>query len=360
MKKNQLTAILISLILLGFGVWLVLRTPDAVSEAERRNLTQLPKLTWSALADGSYMTDLESYALDQFPMRDRFRTLHSATQLYLFGMRDVNGIYLYGDGIYKMEYPLSEKGVQRSIQKLTELYETYLTDGNVYMAIVPDKNYYAALKSGHLSIDYETLFARITQGLPFATQIDLTGLLSEEDYYRTDTHWRQNRILPVAEHIASAMNVPWENAYVSEEFFPFYGVLYGQSALPAEADAIVYLTNETLENLAVYNLEIDAEQPVYNLASAEGMDSYDLFLSGAAALQIIENGSALTERELIVFRDSFGSSLVPLLIGSYSKITVVDTRYIMPELLGEYIEFADQDVLFLYSTLILNTGYTFR
>ena len=33
---------------------------------------------------------------------------------------------------------------------------------------------------------------------------------------------------------------------------------------------------------------------------------------------------------------------------------LIDIRYISSKLLGEYIEFNDQDVLFLYSTLVLN------
>ena len=65
-------------------------------------------------------------------------------------------------------------------------------------------------------------------------------------------------------------------------------------------------------------------------------------------------------RELIVFRDSYGSSLIPLLVTGYSKVTVVDTRYISPKLLNQYIEFKDQDVLFMYSTLIINNSTTLK
>ena len=66
----------------------------------------------------------------------------------------------------------------------------------------------------------------------------------------------------------------------------------------------------------------------------------------------IENHSALQKRELVVFRDSFGSSLVPLLLEGYSKITVVDIRYISPQILGEYVDFTNCDVLFIFNTLI--------
>ena len=41
-----------------------------------------------------------------------------------------------------------------------------------------------------------------------------------------------------------------------------------------------------------------------------------------------------------------------------SKITLVDIRYISPAYLGRFIEFDGQDVLFLYSTLVLNNSDT--
>ena len=54
---------------------------------------------------------------------------------------------------------------------------------------------------------------------------------------------------------------------------------------------------------------------------------------------IIYNNLASSDDELIVFRDSYGSSLVPLLISSYKKIIVIDTRYISSNILDNYVEF---------------------
>ena len=74
----------------------------------------------------------------------------------------------------------------------------------------------------------------------------------------------------------------------------------------------------------------------------------------------IENPDYNGTKELIVFRYSYGSSLIPLLVTGYSKVRVVDTRYISPKLLNQYIEFKDQDVLFMYSTLIINNSTTLK
>ena len=60
------------------------------------------------------------------------------------------------------------------------------------------------------------------------------------------------------------------------------------------------------------------------------------------------------KKELILFRDSFGSSIAPLLAEGYSKVTLVDIRYIRWERLEQFVDFKDKDVLFLYSTALLN------
>ena len=75
---------------------------------------------------------------------------------------------------------------------------------------------------------------------------------------------------------------------------------------------------------------------------------------------VLENPNGPAGRELVLFRDSFGSSLAPLLAASYSKITLVDLRYMDSSLLGDYVTFSHQDVLFLYSTLLLNSSQSLR
>lgn len=46
---------------------------------ERRKLTQRPKFSLDTMSDGSFMTEFEKYTLDQFPLRDQFRTLKAYT-----------------------------------------------------------------------------------------------------------------------------------------------------------------------------------------------------------------------------------------------------------------------------------------
>ena len=45
-----------------------------------------------------------------------------------------------------------------------------------------------------------------------------------------------------------------------------------------------------------------------------------------------------------------------LSVPSYKKITLIDLRYINSNLLTEYIEFNNQDILFLYNSTIINNS----
>ena len=44
----------------------------------------------------------------------------------------------------------------------------------------------------------------------------------------------------------------------------------------------------------------------------------------------------------------------------YKTVTLVDIRYLQSNMLGRYLTFEGQDVLFLYSTLVLNNSSTIK
>ena len=85
-----------------------------------------------------------------------------------------------------------------------------------------------------------------------------------------------------------------------------------------------------------------------------GNDLYEMYLSGNQPLLRIDNSNAATDKELIIFRDSFGSSIAPLLVKDYASVTLVDLRLTDYKVLENYITFKGQDVLFLYNTQVLN------
>ena len=231
-------------------------------------------------------------------------------------------------------------------------------NNNVYLNIVPDKNYF--VNKDNLKLDYNKMEDMLKADLTFAEYIKINDLLELSDYYKTDTHWKQENILKIAEKIANQMNANISKDYETIKITDFKGVYSGQFPISSENDEIKVLTNDTLKRCKVYNYETKEYSGIYNLKKINSLDKYDVYLSGATPMLTIENPDYNGTKELIVFRDSYGSSLIPLLVTGYSKVTVVDTRYISPKLLNQYIEFKDQDVLFMYSTLIINNSTTLK
>jgi len=336
---------------------------DAASDSERRELAQFPEISSEKLLDGSFMTDFEDYTLDQFPLRDSFRKLKAGVHYYVLGQRDNNGIYLSDGYAAKLEYPLNEKSLTHALQVFGNLREKYLQDSKIYAAVVPDKNFYLADKLGYPSLDYGKLLQTVQQGMSYAQYVDLTDCLTIEDYYHTDTHWRQERLLAAAQKLCNAMEI---DAPKAEDYRPnkaekpFYGVYYGQAALPMEPDELYMMESDLLDGCKVFNYETNAYTDIYDLQKLEGKDLYEVYLSGPVSLLRIENPNATTEKELTVFRDSFGSSIVPLLVQGYKTVTLVDVRYISSQMLDRFVDFHGQDVLFIYSTLVLNNSFMLK
>lgn len=360
-KIRAIGALILAAVWLGLTGLMWFSPPKEDSEAERRPLAQLPELSADTLLSGNFMGKFETFTQDQFPARDAFRQLKSLFHYYVLRQKDNNDIYIADGYAAKLEYPLSESSVKSATKRFNQIYTQYLKDSGskIYSAVVPDKSYYLAEPNGYLAMDYEKLFSIVAQDMPWATHVDLTDRLSIGDYYRTDTHWRQENLLGVAQKLSQAMGI---TPPAAEDFTPmllerpFYGVYYGQAALPMEPEQMVVLQSKLLSDCKVYSYDTDSYTAVYNMEKLSSKDLYDVFLSGPQSLLRIENSGAKTERELIVFRDSFGSSLVPLLVQDFRTVTLVDIRYIPSAMLGQRLEFTGQDVLFLYSTTILNTG----
>lgn len=352
--------------LLFFGILslsAILRPSDDFSDSERRPLKQFPDFSYQTVLSGDFMGNFEGYTLDQFPLREAFRSIKAQVASKVFLRGDNNGIYRADGHLSKLDYPLHEDSVDHAARRFRFVWEKYLADKNVktYLAVIPDKNAFLAEKNGYVALDYDALYKSIYEKTDFATHIELRGQVKSDDFYKTDTHLRQESLLPLASTLLEGMGGKADDTYETVTLdSPFRGVYHGQSALNPEPDVLRYLTNDTLKSCKVFDYQNGKEISVYELDKATGKDPYEMFLGGPLSLITIENPDADTDKELIVFRDSFGSAIAPLLAEDYSKITLVDIRYWAPELLGSMIQFDSQDVLFLYSTSVLNNSETIR
>lgn len=356
--KNKITIILFIILIFGFFILNITIPDKLVSETERRKLKQFPNFNLNNILNSSLKDDIEEYTLDQFVLRNKFRSLKANISYKLLFKLDNNDLYIKNSYIFKKEKELNKKSIINFTNKINNIISNLNDDNKVYYSIIPDKNYFVTDKL-YQNIDYNLLY-EMTNNIN-ASYINIKDLLSLNDYYYSDTHWKQENIEKIAEHLINEMN----NKYIQQEFSKtiinnFYGVYYGQAAINIGKDTITIFKNDVIDNAFVKYYENDELNTVYANNKVNSFDKYEVYLDGASSFIEIYNKNNKIKKELVIFRDSYASSLVPLLINSYSKITLIDTRYISSINYKNLIEFTNQDVLFLYSTMLVNNSSTLK
>ena len=356
--KNRFFLLFAALFLaLTLACWF--HSPKAESLTERRKLAQMPTLTLKTLKSGSFASSFESYSQDQFPLREGFRTLKALFETKVLGRQDNNNICIQDGWLAQLEYPEDLSSADYAASRFQAVYDRYLSDSDrVYLSVIPDKGYFL---EGIPKMDYGAFLSRLREKTPFAEYVDLFPTLTLESYYRTDTHWRQESLLPAAQTLAAAMGKEIGSDFTAADTgIAFKGVYAGQSALPVSGENMYYVTSPAISSAAVRDGENGKDIGVYNFDKLTGRDPYEFYLSGSLSLVTLRNENAAGDDRLILFRDSFGSSIAPYFLDCYREVTLVDIRYIPVSRLGTLLDFENADVLFLYSTLVLNHSETLK
>ena len=169
-KHDIWVVVVIDSLFITLSLRCFLKKEDSFSESERRELKQFPLVSMESVMSGEFMEEFEAYCLDQFPIRDKFRSLKAMVKYGLFFQKDNNGIYFSKGHLSKMEYPMNLPMLDYAAQRLDFIYETYLKEqgSNCYMAIVPDKNMFLARENGYLSMNYEELFSYMEEKVSYS------------------------------------------------------------------------------------------------------------------------------------------------------------------------------------------------
>ena len=346
--KNKIITIVFLIIIIGLGLISIIARDNLLSIFERRKLATFPKL------DKDFTTKLDDYLLDQFVFRNKLINLNSFVNRKILNKIDNNDVYVVGDTIYDKTYPLDEKQVTNFTKKINYIIDNYCDNSNVYYSIIPDKSKFLPYGE-YLRLDYNKLDNIVTNNIR-GEYIDINDNLDIYDYYRTDIHWKQEKLDDVVEKIVTSMGKEHKKIYyVPVGYNNFYGASYSKAGVNIEPDELEYLSHGDFEYVRVNHLEY-GEKNIYDHQKLYELDAYDIFLSGASSYIELENNNIKEGKTLILFRDSFGSSIAPLLTHYYKKIIMVDLRYIDFNYAINKLDFENADVLFLYSTLIINNG----
>ncbi len=360
MKKILTVTVFAVIIFSVFFASLILPSDD-FSQSERRALAAFPEISEESVLNGEFSQGFEEYATDRIVLRDTLRRIKAIFSYTFLGKKDNNGLFVAQGHLSKLDPKQNDDMINHAVQRFNNLREKYLKDKNtkIYLSLIPDKNFVLAEKNGYPSLDYSAFIKSVREKLSYMEYIDINDLLSADDYYKTDSHWRQEKITDIAERLGEKMGTDVSAEYeVKKLNTPFWGVYAGQSALPVPSEEIYYLTNETLSSAVVtyYDTGTPKEGEMYNMEKAFGKDAYEMFLSGASPIITMQNQKVQNGKKLIIFRDSYASSLAPLLLEGYEQITLVDIRYIKSDFVGHFVDFENSDVLFMYSTTLINNS----
>ena len=355
--SSYVTAAVFVLFIAVFGIILAVKPDVGYIKSEKRTAAKMPPV--SQIGQSGYSEKLEKYIADRFPAREFFRRVRVASASCIFMQSEVNGYRRTGKSVFPTVYPLNKQRVGGSARLFADISEKYFPKSNIYHCVIPDKSFYLADSMVTDPAELQRIFSEAFGDT--AVPIDITDALSGDDFYYTDIHWRQDALSNVLTVLSEKMHFELfgDDELTLADGGEFYGSLAGQAAFPfVGKDRLLYYESPVF---GACKVEKDGRAgSIYDADAAEKSgDGYDIFLGGESALTVITNADAKSDRTLVVFRDSFARSLAPLMLKSYSKIVLVDLRWMQSDMLGEYADVIpsdeNTDVLFLLGTQVLNS-----
>lgn len=295
------------------------------SDSERRFLSSAPSSP--SLTDWRTDKEIESYLSDRIPFRRIMVGIDAASNVFTGRRTQLESIPVSGRFLEK---PVAGSvGIlERRLSQLTAVAESA---GASHRLIVPTGHGYLMKDSLNplLRTLYETESPLYDALKTDAAYVQLDASFSADTaYYATDHHWTLDgayaayRAYCMAEEI-----VPLElSAFRLSSFDGFYGTTYSRSGYPfAKPDTLhcaepaVPVTLTILDDNSQHSSLIFPEH-------AETYDGYAVYLGGNHGMLEILNPAA-ESGTLLVFKDSFANSLLPLLSAHYQRIVAMDARY---------------------------------
>ncbi len=361
MKKVYFIFSLSFFLLLFITSSLTVIIPDKeYSESENTVLAQKPEISFESIKNGDFQNGLGEYLSDQFPFRELMISINTATNK-LLGAGDINGAYIGDEGYYfevdkneYIDYTIFEKNLN-AINMFAEKYADI--DVKVILAPTASDLYAEYLPSNCEIYDADELFEMAEKTLNDGIYVNTRDILNENKndyiYYKTDHHWTsKGAYYAYTKYCDSIGSTPksFEEFGFKIVSSDFLGSLHSKILDPFSAkDEIMIAENSSVKSVTVNGSSID----MYDFSKLEKKDKYLVFFGDNYGKTIIktncENG-----KTLLVVKDSFANSFVPLLTDEYETIIMIDQRYSDTRFSNLIKENQVTDVLFLYEVTNLS------
>ncbi len=365
MKRSRLIVLVTYLLLLALlPVGYLVGRAESFSAKERRVLTDKVRLNGPAILSGDMMRDTENYLADQIPQRDLLLGIKSGG-LKALCMRD-NGRVIYGDGYLLDRCAFDEARFERNLAAM-ESFASKLPDSapEVWLLAIPRVDTLAPQIRPPLYVDNteDKIRERLTslEGITCPDYADYLATLADdvpgftlerELFYKTDHHWTQHGARYGAELFLQAQDLVPVTPELELRTKTFRGTTFAKSGLlDAPCESIFEIEPEGAPDLNRTLRVEDAtgellQDGIYDFAALESYDPYLFFGDNIPYFKVV-NPDALTQRRLVVFKDSFFNSLLPYLTPHYRTIEVVDLRFYKRELNPLVDDLAPDDAILL-------------
>lgn len=337
---RRLTVGLLAGMVVGLSVLFIVMEKQDFSENENRYLAGFPNFGWRQVREGTYMEGLTDYLSDHFPFRDFWIGMKTKAEL-TSGKKEINGIFIAGDGYLIEEYEKPENteriaGILKTFAETVEQQEREAPIEMRLMLVPTAVSVYGEKLPDYAPVNHQMETAEYLYEATGILPIDCSASLmeSKEDgelYYKTDHHWTTLGAYVGYQSFCKEMGftpVPLSELTAETVTEDFHGTLYSKAGdYGRKGDEIVIYRNPS-DRLTVEYLDTgEVTDSLYNLEYVEKKDKYSLFLNNLHPLIEITNESAETDRELVLIKDSYANSMVPFLVHHYRKVYVFDTRY---------------------------------
>ena len=350
-------AILIAVML--FNIFL----PDKKFSAEENRLLQtMPKLSISSIFSGRFETKAESYAADQFMLRNMFIKVKSSFDTSL-GSTDSNNVFMCKDN-YLMENisKLDTKKMENNYNSLAKLKQLY-PNINMDFMLVPNA---ANIMSDKLPLfavtedqnkQMDDFFKKIQSIGINPVDVRATFKKNKEKielYYHTDHHWTTDGAYLAYQDFAKKnklnSNIKYDALAVKNDF---RGTLASKSGFTNGLNDMIkiYLPKEgqNYKNSVIFYSDTkEKTTEFYKLNNLKKKDTYTVFGGSNHPIYSIKTPVS-SQRKLLLIKDSYANSFIPFLSQDYREIIVIDPRYFFDDISEIIKANGITDVLFLYN-----------
>lgn len=331
-----------------------------MSEEENRMLAGSPRLSWSSLVSGDFMTKYETYLADQFAGRNFWRSIKVGLS-GLGGSRQEEDI-LIGKDDYLMEEIVSpdQDTLMENLEAIRQ-FAKRSRDIQTYMLLVPNA---ANIMRDRLPAfatvsDQSRMFVQVKRELGEDVEwLDAAEALKkhagEQIYYKTDHHWTSLGAFYTFSQVAEQMQIKTDvsSGFVSYPISTtFNGMLAAKSGcrMDVREDIYMYVPRDTDNDVVVnYVDEQRKTASLYDSSKLKTRDQYAVFLGENTSVVDIKTVSE-SKRRLLLIKDSYANSFVPFLTPYFREIVLVDPRYYSGTIEDIMDTYRISDVLYLYS-----------